>query len=648
MSRKTNKMAELKGRITVTQRGSGYVDIESFNEGIEIKRRYLNTAMHNDTVLIALHPKIEGQRRSGEVISIINRAKMSFVGTIQKQKGRCFVLPDDRRLYVDIFIPIKDCQNAKDGQKVQVRITEWSDPKKNPEGKIVKILGKKGEHEVEMNSIILESGITTDFSSKIRKEATHLKKIKGGIDTEELAKRRDCRNIPTFTIDPITAKDFDDAISLNQISDSKYEVGVHIADVSYFVQPNSLLDKEARERGFSVYLVDRTIPMLPEILSNDLCSLNPDEDKYAFSGIFKITPNGDVEDVWFGKTVIRSDKRFSYEEAQKTIDAGKGKYYKELAILKNIADNLSKKKYKEGAISFESDEVGFELDAKGRPIKVFRKKRLDTHKLVEEFMLLANKKAAEMVHRMGKDPVSKRQRPLVYRVHDKPNREKIENLSVFLKALGYDLKLGPEGTVSSQSLNTLLKNVEGGDNEDLIKTTAIRAMAKAAYSTKNIGHYGLAFDHYTHFTSPIRRYPDLLVHRLIHDHLRGKTVSGKEFMYYEKVAKDSSDKEIRATNAERESIKYKQAEYMSERIGNEYDGIVSGITEWGIYVEEKQTKTEGMIQVRNMTDDFYVLDQKNYSLTGEKTGKKYSLGDSVRIRIKDVDVLQKTVDLEFA
>jgi ribonuclease R len=552
-------------------------------------------------------------------------------------------------MYVDIFIPYSETENIPENSKVLAEITDWGNPsqKKNPAGKIIKIIGQVGKNDTEMQSIVLEKGFRIDFPADVVNEAEKIKTEYESGFKEEASKRRDLRGTTTFTIDPADAKDFDDAISFLPLSDGTYEIGVHIADVSYFVRPGSALDREAKKRGLSVYLVDRTIPMLPEVLSNDLCSLNPEEDKFTFSAIFKVNGNGDVLDEWFGRTTIHSNKRFTYEEAQETINNG-GKWQNELRKLNEIAKNLEKKKYLGGAINFETEEVRFELDSDGRPIRVYKKERLDTHKLVEEYMLLANRSVARhifMSQNSGRGPQgnSGSRKHSVYRIHGKPDPERIEELSVFLKALGFDLR-NKDGKVTSRDINNLLKQVAGTQNEELIKTATIRSMAKAVYSTKNIGHFGLAFQYYTHFTSPIRRYPDLLVHRFLERELSGGQVEQNEYEKFESICLESSDLEKRAAEAERASIKYKQVEYMRDHVGKTFQGIITGVTDWGIYIEEKETKCEGMVRLRDLSDDYYVLDEKNYTLRGEKNGRKFRLGDEVAFQVVSADLEKRTLD----
>lgn len=644
MKKHTDKKSKIIGIISLNSKGVGFVTSDFLKEDIEIPTASLNTALNKDEVEILIHPRLSKQkRRLGEVLKITKRAKESFVGMLENENGKFFLVPDDKKVYVDILIPKECAKSATGGEKVLAKIIKWDDPKKAPEGEILKILGKKGEHDVEMESIVLEKGFDIEFPFDVEKEADAIEKNEKNL-SDEIKKRRDFRNILTFTIDPVDAKDFDDAISLKKISDGKYEVGIHIADVSHYVKEKTSMDTEARKRGFSVYLVDRTIPMLPEILSNDICSLNPMEEKLSFSSVFTMDMNGNISEKWFGKTVIKSSKRFSYEEAQEILNAKSGEHYEALNTLNTIAKKMRDEKSKKGAIDFEQDDVKFELDKNGKPLRIFIKERLETHKLVEEFMLLANKEVAEFIFKANKK--MRKDDPFIYRIHDVPDREKIAQLSIFLKALGYEMEL-KENNLTAKDLQMLFKLIEGKAEESMIKTAAIRSMSKAVYSTRNIGHFGLAFEYYTHFTSPIRRYADLLVHRLLEKHLQDKSIPKHEWNLYEKIAMETTEKEISASEAERNSKKYKQVEYMKDHIGEVFEGIISGVTEWGLYVEEVNTKSDGMVSLRNLTDDFYVLDEKNYALVGEKTKKKYGLGDKVKVKLIGADMDRRTLDYIF-
>lgn len=644
MKKHTGEKPKITGIISLNSKGIGFVSSDLFKEDIEIPTTSLNTAMNKDEVEILILPTVNRQKRHlGEVLKVLKRVKESFVGILEKENSEFFLVPDDKKMYVDILIQKDKTRDAREGQKVLVKITRWDDPKKAPEGEVIKILGEKGEHNVEMESIVLEKGFDTEFPREVEKEAESVARNEKDL-SEEIKKRRDFRNTLTFTIDPADAKDFDDAISFKKLENDKYEIGVHIADVSHYVREGTVMNTEARKRGFSVYLVDRTIPMLPEILSNDICSLNPMEEKLSFSAVFIIDIKGNISERWFGKTVIRSDKRFTYEEAQESLDSKKGEHYEALNTLNLIAKKMRNEKFKKGAIDFEQDEVKFELDENGKPLRIFIKKRLDTHKLVEEFMLLANKEVAEFIFKANKK--MSKDDPFIYRIHDVPDREKIAQLSIFLKALGYEMEL-KENNLTAKDLQMLFKLIEGKAEESMIKTAAIRSMSKAVYSTRNIGHFGLAFEYYTHFTSPIRRYADLLVHRLLEKHLQDKSIPKHEWNLYEKMAMETTEKEISAAEAERNSKKYKQVEYMKDRIGEVFEGVISGVTEWGLYVEEVNTKSDGMVSLRNLTDDFYVLDEKNYALIGEKTKKRYGLGDKVKVKLLGADLDRRTLDYVF-
>ena len=642
----TKPVKRLEGTISISAKGTGYVDIIGRDDDIEIDFKHLNKALHGDTVSIILHPKMSSLQ-TGEVVDILKRAKKGFSGVLESEDGIPFLKPDDTRMYTDILVPKKFLDGAKIGQKVFVEITSWIDTKKSPEGKVMKIFGKPGDNDAEMHAIAMEKGFDKELLAKTEIEAQKIKDA--GIKSTDYKDRRDFRQTLTFTIDPSDAKDFDDAISFRilppllskerGLGGEAYEIGVHIADVSHYVKIGSDLDEEAKERGTSVYLVDRTIPMLPEILSNDLCSLVPNKDRLTMSAVFIVDKNAKVLSDWYGRTMIHSQKRFTYEEAEEAIITPNKTLHKELAILNNLAKKLTKERFASGAISLEQEEVKFVLDDKGVPIKVTKKVRGDSNKLIEEFMLLANKKVAETISK----GIKKDNGVFVYRVHDLPSKEKMEDLAFFLRSLGHKISL-VNGIIPSHEINALLKKLENSNEAGTVHRAVIRSMAKAIYSTKNIGHYGLAFEYYTHFTSPIRRYPDIVVHRLLTDYLSKKKISKEKLLEYEKVARISSEQEKRASDAERASIKYKQVEYMSSRIGKSFDGIISGITEWGIYVEEKETKCEGLIRVRDMADDFYIFNEKKMELVGQKKKKKYKLGDDIKIKVKGVDLERKTID----
>lgn len=612
----------LVGSIAITTKETGYVRVEGAEEDVFIDTPNLNTALHGDVV------EIEGDK----VVRIVSRAKVDFVGALMTKEGRYAVACDDKKMYTPIAVSKDDLLDAKAGDKVVVRLTEWIDPTKTPSGIITRVLGRAGEHDVEMRAIVVAAGFEAEFPPEVEAEA---EKIPQTISQEEISKRRDFRDTLTFTIDPIEAKDFDDAISFKELLDGTFEVGVHIADVSHYVTEDSALDKEAFKRATSIYLVDRTIPMLPEILSNGLCSLNPKEDKLTFSAVFILDKNADILDSWFGKTIIHSDHRFTYESAQEVLDKKEGLYFKELALLNKLAYKLREKKFKAGAIAFETEEVRFHLDEEGVPISVYKKTRGDTHKLVEDYMLLANRKVAEFI------ATQETKHTFVYRNHDLPDIDRIANLSSFIQNFGYSIKF-QDNLIPSRELNDLIMRVEDTPEKNVIQTSVMRSMAKALYSTENIGHYGLAFEHYTHFTSPIRRYPDIMVHRLLQAFLEGKPPADQA--RYQSMCVHSSRREVEAADAERASIRYKQVEYMKTRIGKEYAGLVTGVTKWGIYVETIEEKCEGMVRLGELGDDFYSLDEGTYSLVGERTGRRIRLGDEIRIKVLRADMEKRTLD----
>lgn len=633
----------IEGYADVTQRGGAYVKPTDMERGddskdIFIQKDYLNTALHGDLVKVQLLSAKNNDRLTGEVVEIIKRAKTNFVGTIQVSNTYGFLVADDKRMYADIFIHKADLGKAKDGEKVIVALTHWMPHDESPTGKVIEILGRPGEHNTEMNAIVAEFGFSTKFPENVENEA---KQFNDKISSDEIKKRRDFRRTPTFTIDPIDAKDFDDAISLKDLGNGNYEIGVHIADVSHYVTQKSTLDNEAYIRGTSVYLVDRTIPMLPEKLSNGLCSLRPHEEKLTFSAVFKMNSNAEVLEEWFGKTVIYSDRRFTYEEAQERIETGEGDYANEIILLNNLAKKMRDERFKDGAISFETEEVKFKLDENFKPVDIYIKVRKEAHKLVEEFMLLANKKVAERVSNMGK---VNNKYTYVYRVHESPNEDKLKLFSTFAARFGYKVQLDNANKVS-KSLNNLLLEVEGKPEQNLIQSQAIRTMSKAVYSTKKSGHYGLAFEHYSHFTSPIRRYPDLMAHRLLFDYLNGGKSANQE--EYEVMCKQSSSMEQKAADAERASVKYKQVEYIKDFVGQSFEGIISGVTDWGMYVEITKYKCEGLIKLANIHDDYYEFDDKNLWIIGRATRKKYQLGDMVNVTVAGADIIKRQIDLEM-
>ncbi len=637
------KVLELKtfveGRVDMTNDGSAFiVTDDEFENDIYVAPRKVRTALNGDRVKVYVYAKNKGKRKEGEVVEILQRAKMEFTGIVKLSEKFAFLIPDDRKMLHDIFIPLSDLNGAKNGMKAVAEITDWPPQAKNPIGRVKTILGAQGENDTEMNAILAEYGFPLSFPPEVEREAEAISDV---ISEEEISKRRDFRDTLTFTIDPFDAKDFDDAISYKKLDNGHFEVGVHIADVAHYIIPDSALDKEAFERGTSVYLVDRVIPMLPERLSNGLCSLRPHEDKLCFAAVFEMDESGKVIDQWFGKTIIHSNRRFTYEEVQEVIETGQGDYVEEIQQLNAIAYKLREAKFKNGAISFESTEVKFKLDEQGKPVGVYVKERKDAHKLIEDFMLLANRKVAEFVSKKGK---GKKKYTFVYRAHDAPNPETLGNFAQFAARFGYKISMKSDRDIA-RSLNHLMHDVEGKKEQNVLTQLAIRSMAKAVYTTKSSSHYGLAFDHYTHFTSPIRRYPDVMVHRLLFHYLNGGESANAE--HYEVLCKHSSDMEKKAADAERSSVKYKQAEFLQDNIGTEYNGVISGVTEWGMYVQIIENNCEGMVRLRDISDDFYTLDEKNYAIIGQRKKKVYQLGDEVRIRVKNVDLTKKQIDFSL-
>ncbi len=628
----------VEGLIDMAQSGSAYLIVEGMDEDIFIAPRKLRNALHGDKVKVFVYAKRNGKHLEGEVLEILHRSKTDFTGIIQLNPRVAFLIPDNKKMLHDIFIPLDQLNGAKDGDKAVARLTEWPEGAKNPMGEIIAVLGKQGDNATEMNAVLSEYGFPLEFPKAVEEESNA---IKEHIDKTEIAKRRDFRDTLTITIDPVDAKDFDDAISFKKLPDGNVEVGVHIADVSHYVQPNTALDKEAENRGTSVYLVGRVIPMLPEKLSNELCSLRPNEDKLCFSAVFKMDLKGNVLEQWFGRTIIHSRRRYAYEEVWDILQSGEGDYVEELKTLNTIAYALREQRFKNGAINFESTEIKFRLDETGKPIGVYVRERNDAHKLIEDFMLLANKKVAEFIATKGK---KKNSLTFVYRVHDAPNEEVLNGFAKFAARFGYKVQTKNHKEIST-SLNKLMADVEGKKEQNVLTQLAIRSMAKAVYSTKKTSHYGLAFEYYTHFTSPIRRYPDVMAHRLLQHYLDGKASVDAEM--YEKMCLHSSQMEKRAADAERLFTKYKQAEYLSEQVGETFVGIISGVTEWGIYVEIIENKCEGMIRLRDINDDFYVLDPENYCIVGQRFKRKYQLGDEVKIKVKKVELTKKQIDFEL-
>ncbi len=614
-----------------------YVNIGD-EQDVYVKTKDLGSAVDGDTVKVTIFPTQHGDHREGKVVEVVKRNRVRFVGRVELSANFAFVIPDFRKIHQDFFVYPENINGAKANDKVIVEVVSWAEDDKKPEARVVEILGKAGENEAEIHSIMAEFDLPFRFPEEVERES---QTIEEGITAREIRKRRDFRDVTTFTIDPEDAKDFDDAISFRKLENGHYEVGVHIADVTHYVRPNSLLEREAYDRATSVYLVDRTIPMLPERLSNGLCSLRPDEDKLTFAAVFEMDASGKVVDQWFGRTVIHSDKRFSYEEAQHGLETGGGPFAEELAILNDLAKKLRKERFAKGAVNFETTEVKFKLDEKGRPLAVVPKIRKDAHKLIEEFMLLANKYVATFVYNYKK---GKEKNTFVYRIHDFPDPDKVKDFALFAKQFGH--RMNVEEASISDSLNKLMNAIEGKPEQHVLEQLAIRTMAKAKYSTEPKGHFGLAFSHYSHFTSPIRRYPDMMAHRLLQHYLDdGKPVSATD---YEERSEHSSEREKRAADAERASIKYKQVEFMTFAEKKEYEGLISGVTEWGLYVEIIETKCEGMIRVADMNDDFYEFDQKNYRIVGRKTGKTFRLGDKINVRVKKTDIDRRLIDLVFA
>jgi len=637
---KTEKKS-LSGIVEVTRKGTGYMPWpdDSTKEDIEIFPEKLSGALNGDQVeveILSLHP-----RPRGRVSKVVSRAKTEFVCTV---KGG-LVIPDDQRFNTPVQIKTWSSDDqVLEGSKLLVKLISFDG--KIAKGEIIEVIGRAGEHRTEMNAIVLEHGFRTSFPPEVEKEAAELEKKHTQIIAAELPKRADYRSLPTMTIDPQDAKDFDDALSLRTLPDGTYEVGIHIADASFFAKPGTAIGEEAQKRGTSVYLVDATIPMLPHALSAGIASLKPNEERLAFSAVFILDKHANVLERTFSKSVIRSDKRFSYEEAQAVLDTQNGPYLKELNTLLQLATVMRKQRAEEGAIDFGDNEVKFELDKDGRPLKVIRKKRIDTNWLIEEFMLLANREVATYISNLAKK-VPESGYVFLYRIHDEPKQDRIEELGTFVRAVGYEFNKRKKGGYGAKDIQKLLQQIEGKPESALIRTATLRSMAKAIYSTKNIGHFGLSFEYYTHFTSPIRRYPDMLVHRILASHLDKKPITRREYGDLEKMCIAASEQEGKAVQAERDSIKYKLVEYMQDKVGQTFDAIVSGVTEWGLYVEEKESSAEGLVRVRTIPHDFYNYSPKEYALIGQKTQKKYALGDSVRVRLVAADIASRQLDFEL-
>jgi ribonuclease R len=640
-----------QGPIMIRAKGTGFFAVDGMEEDVLIPPESLSFALDGDIVEISLSKKIPGKRQEGKVLRVLEPAREELIGSVKKQKegGGYYLSPDNYRIHVRPVL--KDATELNEGMKVVAKIIKWTDPKMDPLAVITETIGKAGEHETEMQAIIRSGGFSENFPEPIAQAGKILHENKESIfkDAVEATKgekpsRRDMRDRTTMTIDPVDAKDFDDALSFHVLPNGNYEIGIHIADVSHYVKEGDVIDKEAQERGTSIYLVDRVIPMLPEVLSNDLCSLRPNEDRLAFSAVFEIDTGAHIQNEWYGQTIIHSNKRFSYEEAQEVLDTGSGVMLEELTVMMNLGRILRKKRYSEGAIAFDQPEVKFKLDETGKPIAVVAKVRVETMLMIEDFMLLANQKVSEHIYKLSKD--KGKDAAFIYRIHDVPNPDKIEELSLFIHALGYEFETS-KGQVHAKEINKLLKEIEGKPEENLIKTATIRSMAKAIYSTKNIGHFGLAFKFYTHFTSPIRRYPDLMAHRMLRRHLDGSQIGKEEMLRYEKLAIKSSQREIEAVKAERDSIKFKQVEYMLSHVGETFDGVITGVTDWGIYVEEKESKSEGMVRLASLKSDYFVHEPSKYRIKGERTGATFSLGAEVRVKLVRADLEERLLDFEL-
>ncbi|RKR14820.1 RNAse R [Maribacter vaceletii] len=640
------------GTVDLTSRGNAYIVIEGMDDDVFIPSNKVNKAFHKDTVEVYVFPQRKGKKLEGEITKIVSRNKTEFVGIVDMQKDFAFIRPTDPRMYTDIFVSKDKVGKAEDGDKVIVEITEWPDRTDSPFGEIKEVLGKPGEHNTEIHSILAEYGLPHEFPLEVERYAQQLDT---SIKEEEIAKRRDMRNVLTCTIDPKDAKDFDDALSFQVLENGNYEIGVHIADVSHYLQEDTILDDEAYERATSVYLVDRVVPMLPEILSNNACSLRPNEEKYTFSAVFEIDKNATIINEWFGRTVINSNERFAYEEAQHIIETKQGDIPEDISIrnssyivsdevvnatltMDKLAKIMRAKRMQSGAISFDKVEVRFNLNEESEPTSVYFKEAKDANKLIEEFMLLANRKVAAFI---GKQ---KPEKTFVYRIHDDPNEEKLFALNGIISRFGHKLDFKDKKSISV-SLNKLLEDVKGQKEQNLVDTLAIRTMSKATYTTNNIGHYGLAFDYYSHFTSPIRRYPDVMVHRLLQHYLDGGKTANAET--YEEKCKHSSEMEILASRAERDSIKYMQIKFMQDHQDKEFVGVISGVTEWGIYVEIIENKCEGMVSIRDIKGDYYIFDEKEYAITGEKTNTTYQLGDEVIVMVKNTDLIKRHLDFSL-
>ena len=634
------KKEYVEGTVDMKSTGKAYVVLDDKSgEDVFISSNNTGQALHGDRVKVAMFPKRKNKKPEGEIVEVLQRKHTDFVGVLHISHGYVFVVPDMDTIPVDIFVPKGELHGAKNGQKVIVHLVDWPENSGNPFGEIIRVLGNPGDNDVEMQSILLAHDYPLDFPKEVEKEAAA---IPTRIQKSEVRSRKDYRNVFTITIDPADAKDFDDAISLQKLPNGHWEVGVHIADVSHYVRPGSAIDEEAYSRGTSVYLVDRTIPMLPEKLCNNVCSLRPNEEKLTFSAVFEMDDNAHIYSHWIGKTIIKSCRRYAYEEVQAMIEGGEGDYKDEILTFNQLATKLREKRMAEGSLNFHSEEVKFVLDENGKPIDTYIRVQNESHELIEDFMLLANRTVAET---FGKPDSPWKNCTFVYRVHDEPNPEKLNNFLRLISRLGYTMDISTRSKLV-KSYNKLFDDVEGKGEKNLIETVAIRTMAKAVYSTENIGHYGLSFDYYTHFTSPIRRYPDLMVHRLIERYLLQNqgSVDKKE---YDEYCVHTSEMEKQAEEMERQSVKYKQAEYLQDKIGHVFDGLISGVSKWGIYVELKDNKCEGLVRYDDMPDDFYYLDEDNFRVIGQESGRVLQLGDEVTVLVKAVDLLKRQMDFEL-